>query len=49
MSFEEIQKEIFSDNQQLGFNDYQEDRERPNATAVNIHHDRNPIEFLLRN
>ena len=43
MSFEDIQKGIFSDNQQLGFNDYQEDRERPNATAVNIHHDRQEV------
>lgn len=43
MSFEDIQKEIFSDNKQLGFNDYQEDRDRPNATAVNIHHDRQEV------
>tara|TARA_B100000029_G_C17037654_1_gene764666 strand:- start:366 stop:500 length:135 start_codon:yes stop_codon:yes gene_type:complete len=43
MSFEDIQKEIFSDNQQLDFNDYQEDRDRPNATAVNIHHDRQEV------
>jgi len=49
MTIQEIEEEIFPNNQVLSNTDYQNVRDRPNDTAVNIHHDREPIEFLLRN
>ena len=49
MTIQEIENEIFSDNTELGYTDYQAVRYTPNDTAVNIHHDRETIEFLLRN
>ena len=49
MTIQEIENEIFSANTELSHTDYQAVRYTPNDTAVNIHHDREPIEFLLRN
>lgn len=42
MTIQEIEEEIFSDNQVLTNTDYQNVRYTPNDTAVNIHHDREP-------
>ena len=39
MTIEEIELEVFSDIQ-LDFDDYQEVRDKPNESAVNIHADR---------